>query len=228
MLRFSIITLFPEMFSGIFSYSIIDRAREKKKVEIQFINLRNFGIGSHKSVDDRPYGGGAGMILRVDVVDKAIQFARKGIKNEKVVLLDPKGKTYNQNIASQMTKLSHIILICGHYEGYDERIRSLVDSQISIGDYIVSGGEIPAMVIVESITRLLPGVLKKEEASKIESYSKSLGKKQLEFPQYTRPETYRDKSVPKILLSGNHKEIKKYRNQEAFLLTKKLRPDLIK
>jgi tRNA (guanine37-N1)-methyltransferase len=227
MLTISIITLFPEMFSGPFAHSIIKRAQEKNLVKINLVNLRQFGIGRHKIVDDKPYGGGRGMILRVDVIDRAINSTKLNIEREQVVLLDPKGKKYTQEITKELSSLSHLILICGHYEGIDERVRKLVDMEISIGDYILSGGEIAAMVVSDSVIRLVPGVLSSKEAVQIESFSKLDNKKILEFPQYTRPAVYKKMQVPKVLLSGDPKKIDKYRLEEAAKLTKKRRPDLL-
>lgn len=224
---FSIITLFPEMFEGTFGHSIIKRAQKEKIVKIQFINLRDFGIGTHKSVDDRPYGGGTGMILRVDVLEKAINYAKKGISKEKIILLDPRGKTYSQETAENLSILEHLILICGHYEGYDERIRNYIDMEISIGDYILSGGEIASMIIVDSVTRIIPGVLKKESAIAQESFSKINENRILEYPQYTRPPLYKGKKIPEILTSGDFKKIQEYRTKRAHETTKKHRKDLI-
>jgi len=221
----SIITLFPEIFSSVFSSSIIARAVRAKTVTINFVNLRDFGIGPHKTVDDKPYGGGTGMVLRVDVLDRAISSAKQG-GNERVILLDPKGKVYSQNIAEELSQYDHLILVCGRYEGYDERVRELVDTEISIGDYVTSGGEIPAMVVVESVARLVPGVLAKEEATDLESFSDVDGTRILEHPQYTRPAEYNGRSVPQILLSGDQKQVKDYRISEAKKLTSKRRPDL--
>lgn len=218
----SIITLFPDIFPPIFNSSILKRAQEKDKIQFEFIDLRNFGIGKHKQVDDRPYGGGAGMILRVDVLENAIENTRKKDLKEEVILLDPKGEKYSQARAQELSKLDHIILVCGHYEGFDERIRSIVDREISIGDYVLTGGEIPAMVLVDSVTRLIPGVLKKDEAPIDESFSNS----KLEYPHYTRPEEYKGKKVPEILLSGDHKKIEEYRNKMSNEETKNKRPDL--
>lgn len=218
----SIITLFPDIFPPIFNSSILKRAQEKDKIQFEFIDLRNFGIGERKQVDDRPYGGGAGMILRVDVLENAIENARKKDLKEEVILLDPKGEKYSQARAQELSKLDHIILVCGHYEGFDERIRSIVDREISIGDYVLTGGEIPAMVLVDSVTRLIPGVLKKDEAPIDESFSNS----KLEYPHYTRPEEYKGKKVPEILLSGDHKKIEEYRNKMSNEETKNKRPDL--
>lgn len=223
-MKISILTLFPEMFNGPFDYSIIKRARDKKIVDIELINLRNFGIGKHKIVDDKPYGGGSGMILKIDVLDKAIKFIKnknKTIKH-KVILLSAQGKTFNQKIAKDYSKLDHVILISGHYEDYDARIKKFIDEEVSIGDFILTGGELPAMIIADCIVRLLPEVLK-EGVTDNESFSKYL-----EFPQYTRPEIYKNLKVPEILKSGNHKEIKNWRLEKSIELTKKIRPDLIK
>lgn len=191
------------MFDGPFDSSIIKRAKMQGKISIDFINIRDFAIDKHKSVDDHPYGGGPGMILRVDVIDKAL----KKLKGKKV-LLDPTGLKYAQSKAREYSKLEHLILVSGHYEGVDARIDELVDEKISIGDYVLTGGEIPAMVIVDSITRLLPGVLKKEEATQSESFTQD---GVLEYPQYTRPKSYKGKKVPDILISGDHKKIAAWR-----------------
>ncbi len=218
----TIISLFPDIFPPVLNSSILKRAQEKGKIKFQFVNLRSFGMGKYKQVDDRPYGGGAGMIFRVDVLNKAIQSIRKEKLREEVILLDPKGETYTQKRAQYLSKLDHIILICGHYEGFDERIRSIVDREISIGDYVLTGGEIPAMVVADSVTRLIPGVLKKDEAPIDESFSNS----RLEYPHYTRPKDYKGKKVPEILLSGDHKKIEEYRSKMAEKETRKKRPDL--
>ncbi len=218
----TIISLFPDIFPPVLNSSILKRAQEKGKIKFQFVNLRSFGMGKYKQVDDRPYGGGAGMIFRVDVLNKAIQSVRKEKLREEVILLDPKGETYTQKRAQYLSKLDHIILICGHYEGFDERIRSIVDREISIGDYVLTGGEIPAMVVADSVTRLIPGVLKKDEAPIDESFSNS----RLEYPHYTRPKDFKGKKVPEILLSGDHKKIEEYRSKMAEKETRKKRPDL--
>lgn len=214
------------MFQGIFDYSIIKRAQENKLISIRFINLRDFGIGRHKVVDDAPYGGGSGMILRVDVVEKAIAFSKKGIKDEKVILLDARGNPYKQNKAEELSHLSHIILVCGHYEDFDQRIRDFIDDEVSIGDYILTGGELPAMIIVDSVSRIVPGVLKSTDATTYESFS-GIRNKILEYPQYTRPKTYKGKSVPDILLSGDRGKIEKYKDLEAFRITREKRPDIL-
>ncbi|MDO8620799.1 MAG: tRNA (guanosine(37)-N1)-methyltransferase TrmD [Candidatus Levybacteria bacterium] len=221
----SILTLFPEMFSSPFAYSIIKNAIAEKKVKINFVDIRDYGIGKHKSVDDKPYGGGLGMVIRVDVLAKAIENAKnKTLKKDeqKVILLDPHGKTLNQKKAEQLSKLKHLILVCGHYEGVDERIEKFIDEKISIGDFIVTGGEIPVMLVADTVIRLLPGVLKKG-VTDTESFSDYL-----EYPQYTRPQEYKKLTVPKVLLSGNHAEIDNWRKNQSLKITKKLRPDLLR
>lgn len=222
----SIITLFPKMFESVFSFSIPSRAQKEEKIKIQMIDLRDFGIGRHKTVDDKPYGGGTGMVLRVDVLDNAIQKARTGRGHEAVILLDPKGQKYNQETAEKFAEYDHLILVCGHYEGVDDRVRNFVDFETSIGDYVLSGGEIASIVVIDSIIRLVPGVLKKENVTSLESHSKIGGLRILEYPHYTRPEVYKRWRVPKILLSGNFKMIEEYRFKKAREVTKKRRPDL--
>lgn len=214
-MKITILTLFPEMFSGPFDYSIIKRAIDKKKVSINIVNIRDFATDKRKSVDDHPYGGGTGMILRVDVMAAALK-NREGYK----ILLDPKGSRYTQKKARELSKMKSLVLVCGHYEGIDARIRSLVDIELSIGDYVLTGGEIPAMVIVDSVVRLIPGVLKKEEATRFESFSEGT---LLEYPQYTKPQTYHGRDVPEILLSGDHKKIDAWRKTEAQRRTHLLR-----
>lgn len=217
-MKITILTLFPDMLREALNYSIVKRAQEKKKLHINLINIREFATDTYKTVDDHPYGGGAGMILKVDVVDRALQ-TTKGKK----ILLDPQGKPYTQKRAQELSKLDDIVLVCGHYEGVDERVRSLVDEEISIGDYVLTGGEIPALVVVDSVTRLLPGVLAKPEATLHESFSENL----LEYPQYTRPEAYNGIKVPSALMSGNHAEISRWRNEQSKIKTRKKRPDLL-
>lgn len=225
-MQISVITLFPEMFSGPFSSSIIKRAQESGAVTIDFINLRDFSNDRYRTVDDHPYGGGVGMVLRVDVLDRAIQHTKSRFPTltSRTILLDPQGTTYNQKKARTLTTLAHLILICGHYEGIDERVRNLVDEELSIGDFIVTGGEIPAMVVIDSVARLLPGVLRNQEASQNESFESGT----LEYPQYTRPEVYKGISVPDILRSGNHAKIATWRKEQSLRRTKKLRPDLMR
>lgn len=225
-MKISIITLFPQMFAGPFDFSIVKRAKEKGLVEIEFANLRDFGIGKHKTVDDKAYGGGRGMILRADVLEKAVNATldKSFAKNKKkVIFLGPKGKTFNQQKAVELSKLSHLILICGHYEGVDARAEKFIDEEISIGDFIVTGGEIPAMLITDSLVRLVKGVLPKGVVDE-ESFSKNL----LEHPQYTRPKTYRNVSVPKTLISGHHEKIAEWKKTQSKNITAKLKPELLK
>ena len=222
-MKIDVLTLFPEMFEGPFGTSMLKKAQDEKLVEICVHNLRDWAKDKHKTVDDRPYGGGPGMILRIDIIDSAIsnlQFPISNENNRKVILLSAKGKRYTQKKAQELAKNDHLILIAGHYEGVDHRVHEhLADEVISIGDYILTGGEIPAMVLVDSITRLIPGVLRPESLED-ESFSKMEdGKLKIEnyteYPQYTRPEDYRGWKVPKILLSGNHKEIEKWRKLKS-------------
>jgi tRNA (guanine37-N1)-methyltransferase len=229
-MRISILTLFPEMFAGPLTHSIVKHAQEKKLVAINIVNIRDYGIGRHKIVDDKPYGGGVGMVLKVDVLDQAIQATKDDNlqpSEQKVILLTAQGQQFSQQKAGELTKLKHLILICGHYEGFDERIKTYIDEEISIGDFITTGGEIPAMLITDAVTRLIPGVLK-PEATAHESFSLKENKNTLlEFPHYTTPATYSNMNVPNVLLSGNHKEIEKWRKEKAMEITKKVRPDLI-
>lgn len=217
-MKIDIITLFPDMFKGPFDASIIKRAEGKNLIEVEVHNLRNWGETDRKNVDDRPYGGGPGMILRADIIHKAIKAIKK--RNSKVILLDAGGTRFTQEKAQKLSKEKHLILIAGHYEGVDHRVHEhLVDEVVSIGDYVLTGGEIPAMVLTDSVIRLIPGVLGKDESSVDESH-KSLG--YLEYPQYTRPEVFRPSlgkkwSVPKVLLSGNHADIKKWRDEKSGL-----------
>ena len=227
----SFITLFPQMFEGPFSHSIIKNAVKKGLIELNFVNLRDFGIGKHKLVDDRPYGGGKGMVLRVDVLNDAIEFTKKTYgkpkEKQKVVLLDPTGTIYSQRKAKEFSKIDHLILVCGHYEGFDARVKTFVDEEISIGDFVLTGGELPAMIIADSVARLKDGVIA-ENAAENESFSNPENILLLEYPQYTRPEEFKDLKVPAILLSGNHEEINLWRKKQSLMLTKKNRPDLIK
>lgn len=238
-MKISIITLFPEMFTPILNTSILGRAQKKGLVTFELINLRDFGEGIHKVVDDRPYGGGAGMVLKADVLAKAVKLAisRSPLairsKKQTVILMSASGTPYKQKMAQELSKLDHLVIICGHYEGVDQRfIDQYADEEISIGDYVLTGGEIPAMVIADSIVRLLPGVLEKPEATQNESFSMNYelltNNLLLEHPQYTRPEEFDGKKVPKVLLCGNHAEIAKWRNLKSLEKTRKVRPDLLK
>lgn len=209
-MKIDILTLFPDMFEGPFDASIIKRAESKGLIEVAVHDLRKWGEGERRNVDDRPYSGGPGMILRVDIIDSALKDLKT--KGSKVILLDATGERYTQAKAQEFSKFDHLILIAGHYEGVDHRVHEhLVNEVISIGDYVLTGGEIPAMVIVDSMIRLIPGVLGKDESSADESH-KEPG--YLEYPQYTRPEVYRGWKVPKVLLSGNHAEIKKWKSEK--------------
>lgn len=231
-MKISILTLFPEMFEGPFDHSIIKNAKEKNKVEINFVNIRDFGIGKHKVVDDKPYGGGHGMIIRVDVLEKAIaktKDQRLTTKGQKVILLSPHGKTFNQKKAQELSNLKHLILICGHYEGVDERSKEFINEELSVGDFILTGGEIPAMLVTDAIVRLISGVLK-EGVTSAESFSPpaGMGGPYLEYPQYTKPNTYKNLQVPSILLGGNHGKIKEWRDKASVKATIRLRPDLLR
>ena len=221
-MKFDILTLFPEMFETV-KQSIIGRAVEKDLIDINLINIRDFSENKHKKVDDTPYGGGAGMVMMPDVVYRAY-LAIKDKENAKVIYLSQKGKTLNQKRVESLSKEKHLILLCGHYEGIDQRVLDeIVDEEISIGDYVLTGGEIPAMVLIDSVSRYIDGVLK-DESIKEESFSNGL----LEYPQYTRPEVFLDKKVPEILLSGHHENIRKWREEQSLKITKINRPDLLK
>lgn len=219
-MKITILTLFPEMFQGPLSESIIKRAIEKNLIEIKLVNIRDFGIGPHRMVDDTPYGGGVGMLLRVDVLDNAIQSVRDPNltkEEERVALVDADGPVFNQKKSRELSTLKHLILVCGHYEGFDERIKNFVDEQISIGQFILTGGEIPAMLITDAVARLAPGVLK-EDATKYESFSPEIStsdKLHLEYPHYTKPAEYKDLKVPEILTSGNHKKIEEWKKDNT-------------
>ncbi len=210
-MKIDILTIFPEMFAGPFGESIVKRAIDQKQVEIKIHDLREWTEDKHRSVDAPPYGGGAGMVMRVDVIDKAVSSLRS--KESKVILLDTKGKIYSQNEAVRMSKEKHLILIAGHYEGIDHRVHEeIADEVYSIGEYVLTGGELPVMVVVDSIVRLIPGVLGNPESLSEESYSEP-GKR--EYPQYTRPSEYKGWKVPEVLLEGNHAEIEKWRKEKS-------------
>jgi len=224
MLRFDIITIFPDMFGPVFNGSILKRAQEKKKVTIRVHDLRDYTDDKkHRKVDDRPFGGGPGMVLMPQPLFDAVK-AIKGKRKVKVIYTSASGKPFSQSHAKTLSHAKNLIIICGHYEGIDERVRELlVDEEISVGDYVLTGGEIPAMALVDAVTRLVPGVLGKEESLASESFEGGL----LEGPQYTRPANFRGIKVPDVLLSGNHKSIKIWRHAKARALTKKIRPDLL-
>ncbi len=221
MMIIEVITLFPEMFEGVLGESILKRAQEKGLVEIRLHNLRDWAKDKHRTVDDRPYGGGPGMVLKVDVVVPAIEEVTSDERRatSKVILLSPQGKKYNQKMARELAQEERLILVAGHYEGFDERVREFVDEEISIGDYVLTGGELPAMVIIDSVVRLLPGALGDDESAKQESFSQE---NLLDHPSYTRPVEFRGMKVPEVLLSGNHAEIEKWRRKMAEGKSKKL------
>lgn len=220
-MKFDVLTLFPESFEPI-KQSILGRALEKNLISLNLINIRDFSKDKHKKVDDTPYGGGAGMVIKPDVVYDAYKSVED--KNAKVIYLSPQGNVLNQKKVESLSKEEHLILLCGHYEGIDQRvIEEIVDEEISIGDYVLTGGEIPAMVLIDSVSRYVEGVLTKESI-KEESFSNNL----LEYPQYTRPEVFLDKKVPEVLLSGHHENIRKWREEQSLKNTYQKRPDLLK
>ena len=220
-MKFDVLTLFPEMFNSL-KESIIGRAVENNLIEINLTNIRDFSKNKHKKVDDTPYGGGAGMVIRPDVVYDAYISLKD--ENAKVIYMSPKGTVLNQEKVKSLAKENHLIILCGHYEGIDQRVLDeIVDEEISIGDYVLTGGELPAMVLIDSVSRYVEGVLNEESTSE-ESFSEGL----LEYPQYTRPEEFRGKRVPDVLISGHHENIRNWRKEQSLMITKKNRPDLLK
>ncbi|MNX28177.1 tRNA (guanine-N(1)-)-methyltransferase [compost metagenome] len=214
MKKIQIITLFPEMFTGVLNNSMMWKAQDKNAAEFTLIDLREFGLGPRRTVDDTPYGGGDGMLLKPEPLFAAVEQAKRNDPTAKVLLMTPRGRRWKQATAQEYADSNNgYIFICGRYEGYDERIVSLVDQQISVGDYVLTGGELPAMTIIDSIVRLIPGVLGGEKSTEIESFSDG---ETLEFPQYTRPEVFNDMKVPEVLLSGNHAAIAKWRAENSF------------
>ena len=228
MLRFEVLTLFPEIFSSFLEESLIKRGLEKRLLSISLVNFRKHGLGKHLQVDDSPYGGGPGMILRIEplvlTLEEKKDFHQSQGRKTHTILVSPQGQPFTQKKAKELSQKNSVLtLVCGRYEGFDERIRSIVDEEISGGDFVCMGGEVITMAIIESVSRLLPGFLGNQESSEQESFSQSL----LEYPQYTRPASYDGMAVPEELLSGNHKRIAQWRQQQAFSRTKKRRPDLI-
>ncbi len=224
-MRVDILTLFPDAFKGLLEHSIISRAQKKQILTLNIVNIRDFATDKHQSVDDTPFGGGAGMVMRVDVLHNALQSTIKSANpgsKPHVVLLTSSGQKYNQQLAQELSNEGWLILVCGHYEGIDERFNKYVDQEISIGDYVLTGGEIPAAVLVDSVTRLIPGVIEAESLQ-----SESFNNSSLEYPQYTKPQVYDGEGVPEILLSGDHAKIKAWREQESLEKTKRVRPDLL-
>ena len=223
MLHFDVITIFPQMVRAIVGESILKRAQEKRKVRIHIHDLRDYTQDKHRKVDDRPFGGGPGMVMCPQPIFDALK-AIKGRRKTRVILMCPGGKVLTQKTAHRLSKEKNVIIICGHYEGVDERVREkLTDESISIGDYVLTGGELPAAVLIDCVTRLIPGVLGKEESLQSESFQSHL----LEYPQYTRPANFRGMRVPDVLLSGHHLKIDKWRQEKALERTRKIRPDLI-
>jgi tRNA (guanine37-N1)-methyltransferase len=223
MYTIDIITLFPDMFKGPFDMSMLWKAQERKLAQITLSDLREFGLGPRRTVDDTPYGGGDGMLLKPEPVVAAIEAAKAKHPKARVVVMTPGGRPYTQAIAQELSESEGLILLAGHYEGFDERIMSYVDDQISIGDYVLTGGELPAMVLVDSVVRLIPGVLGGDESAHDESFSDGL----LEYPQYTRPVEFRGERVPEVLQQGNHGEIERWRREQAKAKTEQTRPDLL-
>lgn len=223
-MKIDILTLFPEMFTGVFGSSIINKAQEKNAVTLNLINFRDFSENKHKTVDDYPYGGGNGMLLKPEPIFAAVE-SIESYSKARIIMLTPQGRPFNQKMAEELKEEEHLIFLCGHYEGFDERIReNLVTDEISIGDFVLTGGELAAMVVVDSIVRLLPGVLGNEQSADTDSFSYNL----LEYPQYTRPEEFRGWRVPEVLISGHHKNIEEWRKKEAMKRTLIRRPDLIR
>jgi len=218
-MKIDILTLFPEMFDGFLNTSIIKRARDLGKVDINVHNFRDYSLDKHGRVDDYPYGGGAGMVLMCEPIFRAIEDIRT--EDSVVIMLSPGGKVFKQSLAVSLSNEKHLILLCGHYEGFDERIKTIVDMELSIGDYVLTGGEVPSMVITDAITRLIPGVITSSSLDS-ESFNDGL----LDYPNYTRPEEFRGMRVPDVLLSGHHKNIEKYRQEEKIRLTNENRKDL--
>lgn len=220
-MRIDILTLFPEMFSSPFNASIIDRARKNGLLDVCTVNIRDYALDKHQQVDDYPYGGGAGMVMKADVLSRAIRDVKE--ENTRVIYLSPQGQRLTQDTVVRLAQEKQLLLICGHYEGIDERVMPLVDEEISIGDYILTGGELGAMVLVDAVARLIPGVLGDENSFQEESFANGL----LEYPQYTRPRIFEDMEVPEILLSGHHAEIRRWRMKLSLLRTLLKRPELL-
>lgn len=224
MIRFNVLSIFPEMFQSPLNYSLLKKAQDKGLIQVSFHNIRDWAQDKHKMTDDAPYGSGCGMVMKVEPVEKALNAVRMQEMDPLVILMTPQGETFNQKIAAELAEKRQIIIICGRYEGVDERIRQhLTNREISIGDYILTGGELSAMVLIDAVSRLIPGVLGNEQSVKGESFSQGL----LEYPQYTRPAEYKGLKVPEVLLSGNHAEIEKWRKTESLRKTYKKRPDLL-
>lgn len=221
-MKIDVLTLFPAMFAGPLDESIIKRAREAGRLDLAIHNLRDYAHDRHKTVDDRPFGGGPGMLLKPEPIFEAVESLAR--EDTRVILLSPAGRQFSQAIARELAGLEHMLMVSGHYEGFDERVREqLADDELSIGDYVLTNGALPVMVIIDAVTRLLPGVLGDEDSARDDSFSQGL----LEYPQYTRPAEFRGMKVPEVLLSGNHAEIARWRAEQARLRTQERRPDLL-
>ena len=221
-MKIDVLTLFPAMFAGPLDESIIKRAREAGRLDLAIHNLRDYAHDRHKTVDDRPFGGGPGMLLKPEPIFEAVESLAR--EHTRVILLSPAGRQFSQSIARELAGLEHMLMVSGHYEGFDERVRKqLADDELSIGDYVLTNGALPVMVIIDAVTRLLPGVLGDEDSARDDSFSQGL----LEYPQYTRPAEFRGMKVPEVLLSGNHAEIARWRAEQARLRTQERRPDLL-
>ncbi|MCA6071257.1 MAG: tRNA (guanosine(37)-N1)-methyltransferase TrmD [Endomicrobium sp.] len=232
-MRIDILTIFPEMFKGPFTESLIGKATKKEFLKINIIDIRFFSEDKHKKVDDKPFGGGVGMIMKPEPLYNAIKNAGAKRKNSSyknpyskpyVIYMSPQGKTLNNKIVKNLAEFKYLVLVCGHYEGIDERVMNYVDEEISVGDYVLTGGEIPAMILVDSVARMLPGVVKEEDSVKNDSFYNGL----LDYPHYTRPAVFKGHKVPKVLLSGDHKKVGEWRAKESYKRTKERRPDLLK
>ena len=224
MIRFDVLSIFPEMFHSPLNFSLLKKAQEKELIEIDLHDIRDWAEDKHNMTDDAPYGGGCGMVMKVEPVERALAAVKRAEVQSLVLLMTPQGETFNQKIATRLAEERHIIIICGRYEGVDERIREhLADREISIGDYILTGGELSALVVIDAVSRLIPGVLGNDASTATESFSQGL----LEYPQYTRPADYKDWTVPDVLVSGNHAQIERWQRIEAIKRTWLRRPDLL-
>lgn len=223
MIKFAVITLFPGMFDSPLAHSILKRAREKKLIGVGFVDPRDFTNDKHRTVDDTPYGGGQGMVMKPEPLVAAIEDAKKNLKRPRIILLSPQGKLFDQAQAARLSREEEIVLVCGRYEGVDERVKWFVDEELSVGDYTLSGGELPAMVVIDAVARLIPGVLGNAQSPEEDSFSNGL----LEYPQYTRPEEFRGMRVPEVLISGDHEKIRRWRSETSIELTRARRPDLL-
>jgi len=225
--EFDLLTLFPEMFQGPLSESLLKKAQSKGLLSFNVFNIRDFATDKHKTVDDTPYGGGSGMVMKVDVIVRALGKTAEKLNSRKaekrIILMSPRGAKLTQQKAQELAKLKQLTIICGHYEGVDERVLDYIDEEISIGDYVLTGGELPAMVLIDAIARYIPGVVKEADSVTHDSFHNGL----LDYPSYTKPPEFEGKKVPEVLLSGNHKEIEKWRGEQSLKLTKERRPDLL-